>query len=540
MGLRVSDDEVLAGMISNYPSFFPNGVLASKEQFENAVRQNGHTMDEEVEAMRNQLLMKKLQDVALGGIIVTPKEVENELIRKYERAKVVYIAFPPGKFRSEVKPSEEDIKAYFDTHRNEFMRPEKRTFQVVIIDQDKVEASMAVSDAQLRAAYSSNMDSFRSPERVHVRHILVDTTKKSDAEKKQLLSKAQDLEKQVKAGADFGALAKQYSEDPGSKDKGGEYWVVRGQMVKPFEDASFSLKPGDSTIVTTEYGYHVLQVMAKENARVKPFDEVKASLAAELKKQGVTEKMQALGDQVRAELAKNPEGAADVTKRLDLQLVTVPNGSPNEPIPTLGQSPEVDQALATLQPNQVSQVLTLPSNRLAVAVLNMRTPSRQAELDEVHDKVRETLITRKVELVATAHANEAAEKLKAGEDIEKVAKAAKLEVTSPPEFGHTDAIEGLGTAAYLEEAFTKPVGTILGPMVIQARNIVAKVVEKKPADLSRLAAEHDMLVANLRHNKAQSRDDLLRDSILAKLTAEGKVKINRDAIKKFTASFRSR
>src|SRR5258708_7813275 len=72
MGLRVSDDEVLAGMISNYPSFFPNGVLASKEQFENAVRQNGHTMEEEVEAMRNQLLMTKPHHMTLVGIIVTP------------------------------------------------------------------------------------------------------------------------------------------------------------------------------------------------------------------------------------------------------------------------------------------------------------------------------------------------------------------------------------------------------------------------------------------------------------------------------------
>ncbi|SRR5258706_569841 len=539
MGLHVSDDEVLTGLMTSYASFFPNGVLASKEQFEQALAQQGRTLDEEVEGMRNALMMKKLENVSLAGIVVTQKEIDTELARKYEKAKVSYIAFPAMKFRGEVKVSEEDVVSYFNTHRGEYLQPETRAFHVLVVDRAKVEATMQITEAQLRAAYSSSMDSFRTPERAHVRHILVSTTNKSDAEKKQMLAKAEDLLKKVRAGADFTELAKNNSEDPGSKDKGGEYWVVRGQMVKPFEDASFSLKPGESSVVTTDYGYHVVQVMGREAARVQPFEEVKDSIAAELKKQGVADRMQAVADQARAELVKTPSAATEIGKKLLMEIVTVTKASPSDAIPMLGQSPEVDQAVAALQPNQVSPVLTLPSDRMAVVVLDSRTPGRLSELYEVKDKVRDAFAVRRADLVASDRAKEVAERLKKGEEIDKVAKSMKLEVVTPPEFGHTEAIEGLGTAAYMEDAFTKPLGTIIGPLKIQNREIVAKVVDQTHADLGKLSGERIQVLDKIRSQKAQVRDELLRDSIMTKLTAEGKVKINRDAIKRFTASYRT-
>jgi hypothetical protein len=249
--------------------------------------------------------------------------------------------------------------------------------------------------------------------------------------------------------------------------------------------------------------------------------------------------MQAVMDQARAELIKNPPAASEIGKKLLLEIVTVTKASPGDAIPMLGVSPEIDQALGTLQPNQVSQAMVLPSNRMAVVVLDSRTPGRLSELHEVKDKVRDAFQAMKAELVASDRAKEAAEKLKAGADMDKLAKSMKLEVVSPPEFGHTDAIEGLGTASYVEDAFTKPIGTILGPIKIQGREVVVKVLGQSRADLSRLTAERDQMVDKIRNQKAQARYELLRDSILNKLTAEGKVKINREAIKRFTATYRS-
>jgi peptidyl-prolyl cis-trans isomerase D len=539
LGLTVTDDEVLTGLMSAYPQFFQNGALVAKDQLEAVLAQQNQSLPDAIEDMRKSLLIRKVQNMLLATAIVTPKELNDELVRKNEKVKVDYIAFPAAKLRDEVKPTPEEIRAYFDAHRAQYTIPEKRAFQVLVVDQAKVEDSLVISDAQLRAAYSANMDNFRMPERVKVRHILVKTTGKSDAEKKQLLAKANDILDQLKKGAKFGELVKQYSDDTGTKDQGGEMWIVRGQTVPEFEKAAFSLKPSElSGIVTTEYGYHILQVLEKEPPHVKPFEEVKAGLAADLKKEGVTEKVQSLGDQVHAALEKSPGSAAEIAKQFNVELVTVPNGGPGEPIPTLGASPEIDGALAGMKKNDVSPVLALPANRLAVVVLNDRTPARQAEFNEVEARVRENFIMDKAQAMAIERAKAATERLKAGEDIDQVAKSMKLDVTHPPEFGRADSIEGLGAASYLMDAFTKPVGAVLGPVMIQGRDVVAKVIEKKAPDAATMARDREALLPQLKQRKAVAEYDLFMDSMLAKLVAQGKVKKYPDAIKRAVASLR--
>jgi peptidyl-prolyl cis-trans isomerase D len=309
--------------------------------------------------------------------------------------------------------------------------------------------------------------------------------------------------------------------------------------VPEFDKTVFGLKPKElSGIVTTEYGYHIIQLLEKEPARVKPFEEVKAGLLADLKKQTVSEKMQSLGDQVRAALAKAPGSAAEVAKQFNVDVVTVTKATPGETIPTLGVSSEIDGAIATMAKNDVSPVLTLPSNRLAVVVLNERTPARPAEFNEVESQVREQVTSDKAQLLAGERAKQAAEKLKAGEDMEKLAKSMKLEVTESTEFGRSDSVEGLGAAVQVMDAFTKPVGSIVGPIVIQGRNVVYKVLDRKSGDPAQMAAERGAVLEQLKHKKAVATNELFMDSVRAKLEADGKVKVYPDAIKRLVASYR--
>lgn len=538
-GLTVSDDEILTGMMLQFPQYFQNGQLNSKEQLELALSQQGLTLQDAIEATRQQIILTKVQNIEYASTVVSPKEVDAELTRRYERAKVKYIAFPPAKFRDEVKPTPEELRSYFDAHRAQYTNPEKRSFQVLVVEQDKVEASLVVSDAQLRAAYSASMDNFRMPERVKVRHILLKTTGKSEAEKKQLQTKAQDLLKQLKSGADFADLAKKNSDDTGSGQNGGDLgWVVKGQTVPQFEQAAFSLKPKDlSGIVTTEYGYHILQVMEKEPAHVKSFDEVKASLADQLKKQGISDKIQSIGDQARAALAKSPRSAPEIARQFNVELVTVPKSAAGEAIPTLGASPEIDNALATMKKGDVSPVLVLPANRLAIVVLNDKFPARPAEFSEVESQVRERVVADKSQTIASQHARDAAQKLREGADMDKLAKSMKLEVTESSEFSHTDSVEGLGPAALIEDAFKKPVGTIVGPVTIQGRDVICKIVDQKSMDPSKLSQERSAILADLKRKKGGMNNALFMDSVLSKLVAEGKVKIHRDVIKRVSTSF---
>ena len=538
MGLTVTDDEVLTGLMSADPQFFPNGQ-PNKEAFVAFLAQQGLTLDQAIDDMRTVLLTRKLANAVDATIVVTPQEVENEFKQRNEKVKVQYIAFPPAKFQDQVKPTDQDLQQTYNFNRGTYTIPQKSTFQVVLVDQDKVEASIAVTDEQLRKAYSASLDNFRMPERIHVRHILISTQGKSDAEKKALRDKAEDVLKQAKSGSDWVALAKKYSDDKSNAEQGGDLnWVVRGQMVPEFESAAFALKPKEiSGIVTSQFGYHIIQMLDREPPRVKPFEEVKDALIADVRKQAVTEKMNGLGDQIHAALEKNPGSAADVAKQFGAELISVPNATPGQAIPTLGNSPEIEGALAGMKPNDVSGLLVLPANRLAVVVLNSRTAGRPATFDEVADQVKQAFLTSKSQEIAQNKAKEAADRLRAGEDIEKVAKSYKLDVTTTNFFTRGETVEGLGSAVYVEDAFNKPEGSILGPSMIQNRDIVTKVIGKMAADQAALAAERDQIAGQLKQRKEQEVAALFMDSIFTQLERDGKAKMFPAAIQRAAASF---
>ncbi len=540
LGLKVSDEEVLVGLQSVNPQYFKDGVLISKDEYEQRLAAQGMTLQDGVDDMRRQLMLVKVKNMVYASILVPDKEVLDEYRRQKERATIEYLAFAPAKFQSDVKPTDQELHAIFEAHHAEYFTPEKRSFQVLIVDQAKLEQTMVVPDAELRAAYNASMDSFRMPDRVKAQHILIKTEGKSDAEKKQALAKAQDLLKQLKAGANFDELAKKNSDDTSNAPKGGDLgWFVRGQMVPEFDNAAFALKPGElSGIVTTAFGYHIIKVNEKENARVKPFEEVKNDLAAEIKKQRITEQMQKTADAVHDALAKSPGSAADIAKKFGVEFVTVTNAQPGSPVPTLGSVPEIDNALGQMKPNDVTPVLTLPANRMVVAVLTSREAPRPATFDEVEGKVRDRLISERAIKVAADKAGEAAAKLRAGEDMEKVAKEYKLEVNKPPEFGRSDSVEGLGQAAYVKDAFTSPVGAILGPTSIMNRDIIYKVTAKLEPDMAAFQAEKENIRSAIRQQRAGERWNLFMDSVTNKLTTEGKLKVNHDLVLKLAAALK--
>ncbi len=540
LGVNATDQEVLNDLQGQFPQFFQNGVFVGKDQLEAALAQNGSTLQELVDSTRDDVILAKVQNLQYEAAVVTPREVNEALQKKFDKAKIEYIAFPPAKFRDDVKPTPEELQTYFNQHRNQYMEPEKRSFEVLVLDQDTVEKSINVTDAQLHAAYTSNMDNFRTPERVHARQILIKTSDKSDAEKKQLLAKAEDVLKQLKAGGDFAALAKKYSDDSGSAEKGGDLgWLQRGQAVPQLEQAIFSMKPGQvSNVITTDYGYDIAQVLEHEQARVKPFDEVKASLADDLRKQAVSDKMESLADQLHAAVEKSPGSAADIAKQLGAQLITVNNAIPGSAIPSLGVSPEIDGALNGLGKNGVSQLLTLPANRIAVAVLLDKIAPTQSTFEQAGSKVRDAYVGVQSVEVARKKADEAAARIRGGEDLAKVAKSIKLDVTTSVDFTRNDSVEGLGPAALVPDAFTKPVGNMVGPVAISGRQVIYKILDQTRTDPAKVPAEErDKILSDLKQAKAQQDMMLFMDSVVNQLVADGKVKVYNNVIQQFAASF---
>ena len=224
-----------------------------------------------------------------------------------------------------------------------------------------------------------------------VRHILLKTTGMDAKQEAAVKAKADDVVKQLRAGANFADMVKKYSEDPGSAAKGGEYdGVVKGQMVPEFEKAAFSLKVNEiSDPIKTTYGYHILQVLKHEQAQLKPFNDVKAQLAAEYKKQRVSDLMQQLSDKAQAALTKDPLHPDKVAADLGLQYVKADNVGPGDPVPEIGVNKEFQEAIASLKKGDVTQEVQVAANKIVMAVCLGETPSHPAALEEVESKVRD-------------------------------------------------------------------------------------------------------------------------------------------------------
>ncbi len=537
LGFKISDAE-LGRQIRSVQQF----SNVPPDQYQAMIEQMGYSVPEFESDFRKNEIEKQLTGIVEAGVIVTPQEAERAYRQTAEKIKLAYIVFPVDKYKSEVNVTPADLQNYYNVKKAAFLIPETRNVQAILIDQDKIAATIQIPAAQLQAFYDAHKDQYRTGERVKVRHILLSTTGKSPEDVQKIKAKAEDLLKQVKAGANFGELAKKNSDDPGSKDNGGELgWITRGQTVKNFETAAFSLQPGQTSgLITTEYGFHIIQVEEKEAAGLQPFEKVRDQIAAELSKQQVNDKMQNLADQAHAQLVKDPQNGEQIANSLGLQFVKADDVRAGAAIAGVGVNKDLSDAISSLGKGQVTQVVQVTPARLAVAAVEAVNPPHTPPLSDVEAQVRASYINDKAAEMVQQKAKEAADALaKNGGDITALAKSLGLEVKTSDAFTRNGSVAATMGASYFGDAFNKPAGGIVGPINAGGQTVVAKVVDKIEPDMNGFASQRDSIIASLKQKKAEERDSLFQDSILTKLTQEGKVKYNKDVVNEIIQRYRS-
>ena len=540
LGFRVSDQELAYTIESSMPSLYQNGKFVGRDALEQFLSQQNTTIEEFENNFRKQGLELRLVNLAVESEVVTQKEVEAAFRAKNEKVQLQYFFIAPPEYRDKVQVSRDEMLAYYDRNSASYKTPEQRDIDVIVVSQSTIAGGVTVPEAELRRIYESSLDRFRTEERVKCRHILLYTMNKSEQEKAKAKAKAEDLLKQLKAGADFATLAKANSEDQATAVKGGELgWVTREQLVSNFANVAFALKPGElSGVVETPYGYHIIQVEEKEPGHQQTFDEVKGQILAETQKQYAYDKIQNLADQAHEELTKDPTGAQAIAQKLGLEYHHLTRFKKGDSIPALSSNPEAMDMLATLGKGSVSQVVSGNNESLVVATVTAVYPPQPAQFADVEGQIRNVLLSSKAAQMAVDKKKELdAMKLTDNTDIAALARQMGVDVHTSDLLAIGDPAGDLNSMYYFRQAYKKPVGTVIGPVTAMDRTVVAKVVDKQEPDMSQLAAQRDQLVEDIKKQKAQIRDQLFEDGVVTRLVEEGKVKINQRAIDHLVAAY---
>ncbi len=536
LGIRVSNQERADRIRQFLPTAFNGDTFVGMDRYAAEVQARFQmTVPAFEEAIRQGLLQDKFRRLVTDGISAGPQELQDEFRYRNEKVKLDYALVKPEDLEAKITPDEAEIKAAYEKNKTKYQVPEKRVARFALIDLNQLRQNAQISDDELKLQYQQNIQQFQLSNRVHVQHILLMTVGKTDAEAEEIRQKAEDVLKQAKKGAKFEDLAKKYSEDPGTKDKGGDLgWITQGQTVPEFEKTAFGLeKDKISDLVKTQYGFHIIKVLDKETAHTKPFEEVKDSIKTPLLLSKADKQASVLADQLSAAIRRsNRTSLDDLAKQSHLTVGETRPVAPADPVLEFGNSQEAKEAIFRLRQGELSLPIRTDRGYIVLSVKEI-LPAHQGSLEEVRDKVVAELKLQKATEMARAKAEDLAKRLKADEKFDAAAKALGLDSKSSDLFARNGSIPGAASGKQLSAAFQMKSGEVGAPLNLGSNWLVYRVAKKEepnPADFEKQKKDLTEQVLQTKRNMAF---EAFRAALEARLKQEGKLQIMPDRLKAF-------
>ncbi|MGH9430718.1 MAG: peptidylprolyl isomerase [Terriglobia bacterium] len=537
LGLEVTNQELL-NQLRRIPYLYVDGAFIGMERYQDLIQQQTGMSVSQFEAqLRQSILLNKIREVITDSVEVTPEEVHQEFDRRNSQVKIDYVVFDPAQFVKDVKVTPSALQDYFNKNAAHYKQPEERKVRYALITPDAVRSSANVTDADLEQYYNAHLSDYRVPERVKVAQILFKTTGKSPAEIAKIASTAQDVLVQIKKGANFGDMAKKYSEDPATAAKGGQVgWIGRGQTVKEFEDAAFAMKPGEvSNLIRTSYGFHIIQVEDKQTAHLETYDEVKESIRAQLEKQKISQAQDALANNLENQLRAKPESFDAIASKAGLTPKETPLFKYNQAVPDLGNGEAFENLAFQLRVDEAGQPLQVPMGEAVIQVAEV-APAHLPKLGDVKDQVTEDYKQAQSKALAAQRAAAFAAQAKA-DDFAKLAKSEGLAVTESKDFTVQQQVSDAIPGSLVASAFDLKPGATGAPVAQGDKRIVFQVVSHTPANEADFAAQKDQISEELLEQKRTLAFEVYRQSLKEALLRSGKLQINQDALKQFISSY---
>ncbi|MDD5328527.1 MAG: SurA N-terminal domain-containing protein [Sulfuricella sp.] len=414
-------DLLLAAIIADIPEFQQDGKF-SQALYEKMVGAQDMTPTVFEARLRQNLLIQQLREGLVYGLNM-PRTIEDTVARLAEQKREISQAMLlPEQFMAQIRINPADVRAYYDTHKEEFRIPEQVRLDYVALSVSDLAPQMAVSDEEVRKYYDEHRAQYQEPEQRRASHILIGVAAGAGAaEKAAARAKAEQILKEIgQSPVKFEDLARKNSQDPGSAAKGGDLgFFPRGAMVKPFEDAAFALKGGEiSGLVQSDFGFHIIKLTAIRHGGNRELNEARGEIEQELKKQKAAQKFAELAETFSNIVYEQSDSLKPAAEALKLKIQSSPwigkNGTDVAPLlnnPKLLQAAFSDEALKLKRNTEAVEVA--PNTLVAARVAEYKAASYRP-FEELNVELSKRMLREQADALAVKQGKDALAALQKG------------------------------------------------------------------------------------------------------------------------------
>jgi peptidyl-prolyl cis-trans isomerase D len=427
LGYRVSDADLLREM-SKVPAFQVDGKFDQAHAVA-VLKAQGRSVSEIEDLFRRDVKLQQLDKALTLSSFATTSELKQLRALTQQQREISWFTVSAAKYTADATADDAAIKSYYDAHKAQYMTPETVNLRYIEISMAQLESKVKVGDEQLKTYYEEQKtktpERFTQPEQRRVRHILLQVTDpKDDAAAK---AKAESILKRAQSGEDFSKLAKEFSQDTGSAQQGGDLgWSERKVWVAPFADAAFSMKEGEIRgPVKTQFGYHILKLDGIQPTNVKTFEQAKSDLEAEYRRNEAERLFNNAQDQLADAALQNTTDIDVVARKAGLTVHDIPDFGRTDGGGDLGKAAPVLEAAFSqdVLDGRLSPIVEVEKGRGVVLRATDHKLPQQKPLEAVRTEVVAAWKIQRGAALAAAAAADAVKRLDAGESWDAVAKS---------------------------------------------------------------------------------------------------------------------
>jgi peptidyl-prolyl cis-trans isomerase D len=526
LGLRVTPEEIQSSLEA-VPAFQRDGIF-DKATYQRAVQRAGMTLPAFEAGQEQMLLIGKLQSLIVSSAKISDREILDAYRNDFEKINLEAAFLDPEQVKG-VSPSAEEVQDYFSKNREKFKIPATARARYLLFDPKNYLQGLEPTAGEIANYYEANTEKFTQPKRINVRHILLRADPKDAEGAAMARKKAESIREEAAGGKDFSALARQHSEDPGTKDRGGELgFISKGQVIPEFEEAAFGLKAGEiSPVIQTAFGLHILKVDEIQEQKTDPLEKAKDQIRTLLQTRKAREIAHDEADQAYGAAVKDrtlEKFARE--KNLALKETGLVSAADKTDL-----DPKLKDAALSLGKSEVSPVLRI-GETFAVLQVVEKQEARNPDLKEVEAGVIAAARREKQKELAAAKAGELLEKLRAGADWKPLMarEGLKTEETGfferaldPPKIGSSEDLRRAVQAAGLQNPFPQK------PVFVDGKYVLFRFKEKKEIDPQQFESQKENFRLGLLQQKQERVFAGWVDSLLEKAKAEGQFKMFQEA-----------